>query len=354
MKPDLSSIDNRFSFTRAAFSTCRRGKQHVPAMKRRISGLITAVALGAGFPLHGSTVAYWRFEEGPANALLYHTVADGVYQQAVADSSGNGNGLSAWSSGAWASSYYRNNTLPTTTIPQTGAANDFCVKNAGGFPGMFTDPAAAIRTITPAQFTIEAMFKPESGGYRTIVGRDSQGAGTQPGGDPSAAALYFQIQPGDKVAITFQDVSGYQYTAVSAAGLVHGFDYPTDPDGNNGTWYAMAGISDGTTLSLYLDDLSGSAGYQLVAQTLLNQGSPNTALTAGLGSGSDWTAGDWSVGRGLYNGGHVDRGYGYIDEVRISDSALNPGQFLMAIPEPTTGAMILLSLGCLGLIRRRS
>ena len=219
---------------------------------------------------------------------------------------------------------------------------------------MFTDPNAAIRTITPAQFTIEAMFKPESGGYRTIVGRDSRGAGTQTGADPNASALYFQIQPDNRVAITFQDVSGYSYSAVSAAGLIHGFDYGTDPDGNLGTWYAMAGVSDGSTLSLYLNDLSGALGYQVVAQTALNQGSPNTALTAGAGSGGDWTAGDFSVGRGLYNGGHGDRAYGYIDEVRISDSALNLSQFLTAVPEPTTGTMILLGLGCLGLIRRRS
>ena len=322
-------------------------------MKLPIAELLTVSVLATSLPLYGSTVAYWRFEEGPADALLYHTVADGVYQQAVADSSGNGFGLSAWTSGAWGSSFYRNNTLPAATIPLTGAANNFSIKNSGGYPGMFTDPNAAIRTITPSQFTIEAAFKPENGGYRTIVGRDSRGAGTQPGADPNAAALYFQIQPNNNVAITFQDVSGYQYTAVSAAGLIHGFDYPTDPDGLLGTWYAMAGVSDGTTLSLYLNDLSGSLGYQLVAQTALNQGSPNTALTAGVGSGSDWTAGDWSVGRGLYNGGHGDRAYGYIDEVRISDSALAASQFLM-VPEPATGTMILLGLGCLGLLRRRS
>jgi hypothetical protein len=322
-------------------------------MKLRISELITVLALGASFPLYGSTVAYWRFEEGPSDGLLYHTVADGVYQQAVADSSGNGFGLSAWTSGAWGSSFYRNNTLPGPTIPLVGA-NNFCVKNAGGNPGMFTDPSAAIRTITPAQFTIEAMFKPETGGWRTIVGRDSLGAGTQGGADANASALYFQIQPDNRVAITFEDVSGYSYSAVSAAGLIHGFDYPTDPEGNLGTWYAMAGVSDGTTLSLYLDDLSGALGYQLVAQTALSKGSPNTALTAGAGSGGDWTAGDWTVGRGMYNGGHGDRAYGYIDEVRISDSALTVDQFLTPIPEPTTGTIILLGLSCLGLIRRRS
>jgi len=74
-------------------------------------------------------------------------------------------------------------------------------------------------------------------------------------------------------------------------------------------------------------------GYELVAQTdMTASGSTNTALTAGLGSGSDWQAGNWSVGRGLHNGGHTDRAYGLIDEVRISSKALMPSQFLYSKP----------------------
>jgi hypothetical protein len=304
-----------------------------------------------------STVAYWRFEEGPALAQVPHGgQSDGAYYQGTADSSGNGYGLSVWAEN-WAGFQYRTE-VPAATIPQTGAADNFSLKNTGGYPGMFTDPTAAIRTITPAAFTIEASFKPESGGYRTIVGRDSNGAGTQGGADPSAAALYFQIQPDNRVAITFQDVSGYQYSAVSNPALIQGFDFGTDPEGLTGKWYSMAGVSDGKTLSLYLNDVAAGTGFQLVAQTDMTlSGSPNTALTAGTGSGGDWTAGDWTVGRGMYNGGHGDRAYGFIDEVRISDSALTPSQFLFSVPEP--GTMILLSLGSLGWLayawpRRRS
>ncbi len=90
-------------------------------------------------------------------------------------------------------------------------------------------------------------------------------------------------------------------------------DFLSAPDGIGVPWYSMAGASDGSTLSLYLRDMPAN--------------------------------GAWA----LYAGGHGDRAYGFIDEARISDSALAAGDFL--IPEPAT--MLLLGLGGLSLIRRK-
>jgi len=280
----------------------------------------------------GDTVAYWRFEEGPATSLVAHGgLPDGQFYAGVADSSGHGNALSAWSDGGWANSLYTTD-RPGSIIPQTGAANNFAIKNAGGYPGMFTQTGAAIQSITPSAFTIEASFKPENGDYRTIVGRDSRGTNTAPGGNGDLAALYLQIVPGNAVAIKFCDAAGYWHEAVSAPGAVQGFNWGSDPDGLTGHWYNMAAVSDGSLLSLYLNS---GAGYQLVAQTdMATSGSTNTALTAGAGDGGDWDAGNWSVGRGLYAGGHGDRAYGFIDEVRISDSAMTPDQLIT--PEPAS------------------
>jgi hypothetical protein len=299
--------------------------------------------LFGSLPASASTVAYWRFEDGPADALMTHVSGvDGTWSADVADSAGNGNALSVWSTGGGGGYIYKSD-VPSATIPQTGTANNFSVKNSGGGPAMWCN---TLRTWAPAAFTIEASFKPESGGYRTIVGRDSRGAGTQGGADAAASALYFQIRPDNSVAIIFEDVSGYQYSAGSAAGLIQGFDYSTDPDGLNGRWYSMAGVSDGATLSLYLNDLAAGTGYQLVAQTDMRlKGSPNTAFTPGIGSAGDWTAGDFSVGRGLYNGGHGDRAYGFIDEVRLSDTALTSNQFLSSsVGEPVLQGIVTDSL----------
>jgi Concanavalin A-like lectin/glucanases superfamily/Dockerin type I domain len=305
-------------------------------MKRQLLSyvaLAATVAMSLAAVTQANTLAYWRFEDGTAGSPVSHTTAAGVFDPGVLDTSGNGHHLSAWTQGGCCGFEYRAD-VPETPVTQTGAANTLSVKNTGGFPTMWTT-GTSMQTIEPAAFTIEASFKPENGGFRTVVGRDSQGAATS---NPSLAALYLQAVPGNAVAIKFTDKAGFFHEAVSAPGAIQGFDFPTDPDGLLGRWYHLAGVSNGSTLSLYLDDVNAGAGYQLVAQIDLTlSGSTNTALTMGTGSGGDWTAGNWSVGRGLYNGGHVDRAYGFIDEVRISDTALAPSQFLFSTPGGVPG-----------------
>lgn len=280
-----------------------------------------------------ATVAYWRFETGPANALVAHIGADGVFYGAIPDVSGNGNSLSAWTQGGYAGFTYRND-VPFASLPQNGETNRLCVRNTGGYPAMFTSSAASLptginlETITPTQFTIEASYKPEnSGGYRTVVSRDARYVSSANG---DLAALYLQIRPDDSVRIQYTDVAGYTHEAFSPPGLVYGFENASNPNGVGATWYNLAAVSDGSTLKLYVNNV-------LVASTdLLASGSPNLALAKGATSGADWHAGGWAVGRGLYAGGHTDRAYGFIDEVRISDAALTPNEFLAA-PKPRMG-----------------
>jgi hypothetical protein len=281
-----------------------------------VASLAVAICLSA--TSHADTVAYWRFEEGPAGTDVIHIAGEpNTFSPDVLDESGNGNHLSAWVTGGGPGHGYRVD-RPVTAIGLTGAANNFSVQNTGGFPGMFTETGSQVSTMTFPEFTIEVSFMPETGGFRTLVGRDSQGSVTT--GNLDLAALYFQIQPDSSLAIKFSDVSGYWHEAISPVDTIAGFAFP---DTAAGTWYHAAAVSDGATLSLYLANADTNSGYQLVAQTdMTASGSPDTTLTAGTGDGGDWDAGNWTVGRGLYAGGHGDRAYGFIDEVRISDSAL--------------------------------
>ena len=292
------------------------------------SALLTLVlGLLATRPASAATVAHWRFEAGPANANVAHTGAAGAFDGAIPDVSGNGNHLAAWTQGG-ASGYAYRSDVPFARIPANGTTNRFSVKNTGSFPALFTAPTSAgitginLRTIRPLRFTIEASYKPENtGGHRTVVGRDARNVATS---DANRAALYLQMRPDDSVGITFSDVSGYTHSAFSPPGAIYGFNFGSNPEGTNAPWYHLAAVSDGATLKMYVNNL-------LVASAdLVASGSPDRSLATGTTSGSGWVAGAWSVGRGLYSGNHTDRAFGFIDEVRISDDALAPSQFLAA------------------------
>lgn len=310
----------------------------------------TVAAVMSTMALQAADVAWWRFEEGPADSnVARNGQPDGTFYGGTADSSGNGYALSAWSNGGGAGYAYKSS-VASGTLPLNGLPNNYSVKNTGGFPALFTESATALQTWSPAAWTVEATFKLENGGFRTIVGRDSRGAATVNG---DLAAMYFQAIPNNALAIKFADVSGTWHEAVSANNAFTSFNFPTDPNGDLAPWYSMAAVSDGSTLSLYLRNVTAASGWNLIAQTDMTlSGSVNTALSPGTGDGGDWDAGNFSVGRGLYAGGHGDRAWGYIDEVRLSDTALGINQLLM-VPEPSSAALGALGLGAAALARRR-
>jgi hypothetical protein len=320
-------------------------------MKRFFSLSTAAVALGMAIGIasaaHAETVAYWRFEDGVAGTDVTHIAGtDNTFSADILDVSGNGNHLSTWRTGDCCGYAYRSDVIGPT-VPSTGATNNLSVKNTGGGPGMFTKASVSnpsgvnIDTMTPSAFTVEASWKFENGGYRTVVGRDAHAVATS---DSGLAALYLQAQPDNSIKFLFVDVTGAVHQAVSAPGLAVGFDFPSDPDGQQADWYHLAGVSDGSTVKLYVNGL-------LAASSPIVSSDPRLAI--GTADGGDWDAGSWAVGRGLYGGGHGDRAYGFIDEVRISDSALRPGQLLYgAVPEPASAVMLLIG-GLFALPRSR-
>ena len=132
--------------------------------------------------------------------------------------------------------------------------------------------------------------------------------------------LAFQITAANRFAIRFADCQNRFHEAVAdelPLETVH--------------WYNLAATSDGQTLRLYVD-LNAGQGYRLQAQTTL----PKTGSTA-LGCGAN--APEWSIGRG-WNSKTCRTGEyfeGWIDEVRISDVAREPSEFLFSSRDQGNG-----------------
>ncbi len=306
-------------------------------------------------PVGAGTLAYWRFEgDGTSVPTAGMQVEDtngrnlgiifpnppGV---AVADASGNGNTLRAWDH-AFAGHTYRAS-VPVAALA-SGLPNGFSVQNAGSFPALSTwslksTPTTDAERVKPLAWTIEATIMQTAANlHSTFVGRDgNRDAGA---GDASRAPLYFKTFNGT-LQLLFTDEGGRTYDLSD----------PTGPLTLN-AWYNVAAVSDGATLKLYKDS---GAGYKLVNSQALTPG--DTRLN--YDDGGSTTAGDaqwgWTVGRGRYGSstlqadGHTDRWFGSIDEVRISDEALDPAEFLF-LPTPlrlvvntVTGAVAIRNAG---------
>ena len=286
-------------------------------MKKVISFCV-AVTLAMCVTSFASTVAHWDFNtEGMTDGdfVLGNADTAGSYNYSVEDLSGNNNHLCGWTD-TWMQ--YSSDTYSGTGLSIT-STNSWPDARTDNDDNPYTIGTNA-ETITPSAWTVEALFKSgDLGGNRTIVGRDGYHVG---GNTSSAAALYLSTR-GTELAIDYTDVTGVGHCVQVAIGLT------TD------TWYNVAAVSDGTYLTLYLD---GSA----IGSLDMTGSSADTAL--GLGE----TNGAWTVCCGQWNQGAVDRFVGSVDEVAISDAALDPSSFV--IPEPAT--LILLAAGAV-LTRRK-
>ena len=248
--------------------------------------------------------AYWRFEEGtPGNAVVPGN------NNAVVDSI-NANHMRAFDSGTTPD--YTASVAPTPL--KSGLANNVAL-SFSTHDDLYTDTKDINNgmigpPVAPgvSGFTLEAAFQPSTlGGFQGIVGRE---------GHPNGAlneTLQLKVR-GDNNLLQIEqfDKAGNQVQVSS-----------TNPM-NIGQWYYAAVVNDGSTLSMYLDSNDGS-GYIL-------QGT--TAVNGAMFQGSDDWDYTWSIGRGFYNGAPADWFNGIIDEVRLSNSALAPSDFLFA-PQAT-------------------
>jgi len=317
---------------------------------RRISYCLLAFAVALSSRAMGDTApnplqsGYWRFEEGSNGTNVNAAAADPVPDLI------NQNHMDVFN--ADTAPVYTNsipptplksglpNTLALDFIPHAGGGDDLFTLFSNGDFGKGSSKSINNGIIAPGGgFTIEAAFNTNNPvRWAAVVGKDAR-----PGGTNHPVQTAVLKTRGDNGHLFFEqwDAQSNLVGVNSIAPIVAG------------QWYYAAAVNNGTTLSLYLNSNDGS-GYQLQGSVAVNgalfQGNPANPL---------WDA-SWTIGRGQFGGNPTDWFDGIIDEVRITNSALAPSQFLFApagsgavAPEPTTIALFLLSAAGLGVRRRR-
>lgn len=259
--------------------------------------LAAGILLGCS-PSYGDVIAYLRFEDGAGAVASDQT---GIFSGDLIgfDNYGPGGGdtgFEGWSANVFAA-----------TVPQSGAANTGSIRMQGG--GEFVDLSNGQDMILGTSYTVEFFMLPEGDGLAFSLSPFSQ-VGLGFGYDPGGLTMSLRFGVGSQVVNPYFLATNVQM----------------------GVWQHIALVKEPGEYSVYLNgQLLHNEG--LAASLDGPYGFPGSDLTGDRTIGGDGTTWD-----------------GYIDEFRISDTALTPDEFLI-VPEPST--LVLISLGLLGVCGRR-
>lgn len=271
---------------------------------KRVTYFFAILLVALSLTSYGDTVAYWDFEDG----------TDGV---GFASTGGSVDTVGGYTMYGY-SDYYGPSFLDI--------GGNLVSSNADNHQDGYTLDST-INSWSSSTWTIEcSVYLEDISGWNTIMGRD--------GSSQSEAESDFYLTNNgidDSFRINIDTVGGTRW-------ILDG-DYEVQA----ATWYAIAAISDGQTLSLWLDD---GSGYQCIGELDISaQTIEENALAVGD------TTYNWTFGRGWYNGSFVDHIDGMMDNIRFSDEALDSSELLAVVPEPAT--LMLLGVGALATFRKR-
>jgi len=272
-------------------------------MKRSVGYLITAAVFGSMGLASAATIANWRFEEGASTTN---------HNDSYLDTSGNENHLSAWANNM--------NPFDASDLPfasQGGVTNTSALEFSGwnsvsnnigtwewADSGQTNDVSA--KMIDSYGFTngwtIEATFKADSHQWGGILCKDGRPLENE--GFPN---FHMKVRDDDKTLdCGFFDTATNNYQLLTEPIVL-------------GRWYSVAIVYDPATTncSLYMKQQDGG-DYVL-------QSSTNMTLEADL----NLETGFWRVGNGMWEANPATDFFdGIIDEVKISDTALAPSEFV--------------------------
>lgn len=288
---------------------------------------IVALAFAAG-TAHASTVAYWRHEEGTDGGLIP------AGPNTVLDSSGNDHHMQTFDP-AFTSATYTSNVSPVPL--RSGQPNTLSLDfgPGGDDAGLNDDNFSDGKSINAQLFsalTAELAFSMDTiGGFQALFGKDGA-----PINSP-VPPLKFLVRGDDfpnsipnQLFIEWIDGDGDIHFLASGSTVTAG------------AWNHVAFVLTDTNAELYLAGEDGV--YQLVDS---KGGEDFAGLSGEVLFDSD---ANYSIGRGAFGGGVADWSDALIDEVRLSDMALRPSEFLF-VPEPH--ALVLAMFACFGFTCRR-
>jgi hypothetical protein len=240
------------------------------------------------------TVGYWRMEtdnDASPNGLQ------------VPNETSGGSALTSSSAAVAAP-------VPVHPIPQTGAGNTFALDGLANINAMVA-PYGALNT---GSITIE-FFARSDEGTATLIDRFDAGGGT---GlrihDPDDIQVDYYVEDGAGGTQLVQ-----MDTNLSLSSSWKHFAFTYDQASGDGKVYVDGGLE------------------------LSDDGAPGLALV--------WPAAQQLLVADDFDGNNLKGSGGIFDELRISATALGPGEFLNVVPEPAT--LTLVWAGLLGLAGRR-
>ena len=265
---------------------------------RLSTAALTALLVSASSIVSAATVACYPFENGAPGTSIGDS-SNG----AVLDVSGNGHHLHPFNNPTYSA------TVPAPVVPLTGAANKLSAHFTGA-EDIYALPGDALCRTVFSNFTIEAYVQFDAlNNWQTIIGRDDANEGTGP------QSLFYLSKTTDRKPGPGQTENAFRLELITKDNTVLMIESPVVAVA--GAWYHVAAVGDAATgtLSLYVN---GAPAGSTTGFTGLFVPAKNTA---------------WTFGRGQYKNKPVDRFIGCLDEVRFSDTALTPSQFLNARKE---------------------
>lgn len=267
--------------------------------------LLVVVSVAASLPARATVVGYWRFEEGPQDYSPTGPGAEGY----ILDSSGNNFvGDARMNPGGQSSGIYRS-AVPVANVPMTGQANTLSFEFEGvaeGTPQRDHVRVAQAQNLAllnpPDALTMEfwATFDKLPGD----PGEPSEYQIVNKWGGAGSKQWYLKLRNDDKL------MWGISRNGQSGAG--NAIDVIGNTTIVTGQWYHIAGTYDGQTARLYVDDVQDGSASFATPQQIHGLG-PNMLFGTNQGASA----------------GALD---GHLDEMRMSNTALLPHQFLRTLP----------------------